>query len=347
MKILYLYAEVMGYTIATLNELSKLDNEIHVVCWDKKKLTPFQHSRVKNINIYNRSDFNNHELILFVKNLKPSIIVISGWIDKGYLRVASIYKKNGIPIVTGLDSQWNATFKQYIASTFNFIIKLFFSHVWVAGPMQYEYARRLGYKKDKIIYNLYSANLDLFNHSYFFSIDEKIRKMPHRFLFVGRFETVKSIDLLLDVWDALKSERKDWVLHLIGEGSINLSSKFLDNVIISNFMQPDNLIKEVRNSGCFILPSSYEPWGVVIHEFAASGLPIICSDKCGASAEFVINGFNGFVFESGQFKSLYDSMIKIINLSDDMLNNFSVNSNKLAQRITPITSAENLLSILK
>jgi glycosyltransferase involved in cell wall biosynthesis len=347
MKILYLYAEVMGYTIATLNELSKPDNEVHVVCWDLKKLTPFQHSSVKNIHFYNRSEFNNYQLLLFVQNLKPSIIVISGWIDKGYLRVAIINKKNGIPIVTGLDSQWKASFKQHIASTFNFILKFFFSYVWVAGPMQYEYARRLGFNKDKIIYNLYSANLDLFNNSYFTSIEKKRIKMPHRFLFVGRFETVKSLDLLLNVWHALKNERKDWVLHLIGEGSMKLSDKNLDNVMISNFLQPEDLIKEVRNSGCFVLPSSYEPWGVVIHEFAAAGLPIICSDKCGASSEFVINGYNGFVFKSGQYKSLYDSMIKMINLSDAMLNNLSENSNKLAQRITPISSAKNLLSILK
>ena len=32
MKILYLYAEVMGYTIATMKELVRLGYEVHVVC---------------------------------------------------------------------------------------------------------------------------------------------------------------------------------------------------------------------------------------------------------------------------------------------------------------------------
>ena len=37
--ILYLYAEVMGYTISTIEELCKLGYEIHVLHWDKKKLS--------------------------------------------------------------------------------------------------------------------------------------------------------------------------------------------------------------------------------------------------------------------------------------------------------------------
>ena len=42
MKILYLYAEVMGYTMATIRKLSERGNEVHVVHWDHKKLTPYQ-----------------------------------------------------------------------------------------------------------------------------------------------------------------------------------------------------------------------------------------------------------------------------------------------------------------
>lgn len=37
MKILYLYTEVMGYTVATIEELKQNGAEIHLVHWDKKK----------------------------------------------------------------------------------------------------------------------------------------------------------------------------------------------------------------------------------------------------------------------------------------------------------------------
>ena len=40
--ILYLYAEVMGYTISTIEQLCKLGYEIHIVHWDKRKFTPYK-----------------------------------------------------------------------------------------------------------------------------------------------------------------------------------------------------------------------------------------------------------------------------------------------------------------
>ncbi len=63
-------------------------------------------------------------------------------------------------------------------------------------------------------------------------------------------------------------------------------------------MSQDVLIKEIQKSGCFILPSIFEPWAVVIHEFACAGLPIIATEVCGATPHFVINGFNGLSIKS-------------------------------------------------
>ena len=40
-KILYLYAEVMGYTVSTLDQLVQNGAEIHVVSYDDGKLTPY------------------------------------------------------------------------------------------------------------------------------------------------------------------------------------------------------------------------------------------------------------------------------------------------------------------
>ena len=51
----------------------------------------------------------------------------------------------------------------------------------------------------------------------------------------------------------------------------------------AGFMQPAQLPQAFRDHGVFVLPSRYEPWGVVIAEAAASGLAVICSDACGAA----------------------------------------------------------------
>ena len=45
MKILYLYSEVMGYTLATVKELVKLGAEVHIVFRDKNKLNEIYNSK--------------------------------------------------------------------------------------------------------------------------------------------------------------------------------------------------------------------------------------------------------------------------------------------------------------
>ena len=344
-RILYLYAEIMGYTLSTINHLKDLGYEIHIVYWDKRKISSFRFENIEGIKFYPRSQFDN----IFLKNLsislKPDIVVVSGWQDFGYLKILRLLRSNGSKIISGFDAQWKGTFKQNILFCLNFLVQYFYEYAWIAGPYQFEYARKLGFKKEKIVYDLYSANLDLFNSFFQKNIIAKKNKFPHKFIYVGRFEKEKSLDILINAWGNINN-KKDWELHLIGEGT--MYDKLLGNndIFLHTFLQPEGFEDIISQTGCFILPSSYEPWGVVIHEFSAAGFPIICSDNCGAGATFLINGYNGIKFKSGNINSLVESILKIINTDDHELYNMSHNSNLLAQKINPITSANNLVSIL-
>jgi len=346
-KILYLYSEVMGYTLATIKELSNSGSEVHVVHWDTKKLTPFQLQPIDNVTFYPRSTYSTSKIKELVDRVKPDLAVISGWQDKGYLKVARLLRKKAIPVVTGLDSQWHGSVKQYLAAFLSPFFKIFYSHAWVSGPYQFEYTRRLGFKKCEIVFDLYSADLALYNDIYNQSKITKQACYPHRFIFVGRFENVKAVDLLAAAWLRLEGQRKDWELHLIGSGSLKSYLQGQAGITIHDFMQPDRLKYVVATSGCFILPSRHEPWGVVIHEFAAAGLPIICSDVCGAVPMFVIHGLNGYWFESENMDSLVAQMMNIINSDDRELCAMSDASHLLGQRITPSSSAANLLTIIR
>ena len=294
MKILYLYAEVMGYTMATIRELAERGNEVHVVHWDHKQL-----------------------------------------------------RLDGRPVVVGFDDQWHGTLKQWLAIILGRVgnFSQFYSHAWVAGLYQFEYARRLGFEKKNIVYDLYSADLRLFNQAYHDSIENKQNHYPHRFLFVGRFEPVKGLDVLLQAWQQLGVKKDDWVLHLIGNGSLKTQLEATAGVVLKDFMQPEQLMQEVANAGCFLLPSRGEPWGVVVHEFAAAGLPLIVSDVAGAASTFLISGLNGFSFKVNDPKALANRMHQIINKTDQELHAMAISSHALSQRITPETSAGNILSV--
>jgi glycosyltransferase involved in cell wall biosynthesis len=49
----------------------------------------------------------------------------------------------------------------------------------------------------------------------------------------------------------------------------------------------------------FALLSHHEPWGVAVNEAAASGLPLLLSDRVGAAADLLAEGKNGFLIPAG------------------------------------------------
>jgi glycosyltransferase involved in cell wall biosynthesis len=349
MKILYLYSELMGYQIPIFKEyVIKYNAEVHVLHWDHKKLTPYKPPVYNNIYYYNRSSFTLKKLKEFVLNLNPDIVYISGWMDKGYLAAVRPLRKNGIPVITGMDDIWWKTIRQRVASIlFPPFRKVFFSHAWVAGPYQFEFAKRLGFKNTEIIHNCLSGDIEIFNKAYIQSIGKKKKIYPHRLLYAGRLETTKGINILIQAWDALKEKRKDWELCIIGNGSLYDFIASHNDIVVFNFMQPEVLVKEIENSGCYILPSIFEPWALVLHEFSAAGLPIICSDVCGAAPVFVIPGYNGFTFKAGDVFDLEQKMLRIINSSDDELIHMAENSHNSGQKITPEIAAASFISIIK
>ena len=75
-------------------------------------------------------------------------------------------------------------------------------------------------------------------------------------------------------------------------------------------------------------------------------MPLISSNAVGANTTFLIHGVNGFLFENESHEDLASAMIKIINLSDKKLEEFSSASNNLSDRISSKTSANNFLSLL-
>ncbi len=53
------------------------------------------------------------------------------------------------------------------------------------------------------------------------------------------------------------------------------------------FLQVGDLPRWYAHAGAFVLPSLMEPWGLVVNEAAASGLPLLVSNRAGCSATLV------------------------------------------------------------
>lgn len=348
-KILFLYFELAGYTVACMKHLANNFNaEVHVVNYPVNCVAPFEFSFGENITTYNRSSYNNEELIKLTAGINPELIYVCGWADKGYLAVCKKVQKR-VPVVMTLDNIWKGNLKQRIATFIApYYLQKLFTHCWVPGEPNATYAMRLGFKEEQILQGLYCADVDLYNCYYEESKAEKETKFPHRFIFVGRYTELKGTQELWNVFSNLTDEeRKGWELYCLGKG--HLEEKFPDNTFIKNvgFVQPDQLSTIIQQTGVFILPTHYEHWGVVVQEYALAGYPLICSTTTSAATAYLSENENGFFCEPKNESSLKEALLKIINSDDSSLITMMKKSHSKGNINTPQKWSETLLQLIK
>ncbi|WP_419806417.1 glycosyltransferase family 4 protein [Terriglobus sp.] len=65
-------------------------------------------------------------------------------------------------------------------------------------------------------------------------------------------------------------------------------------------------------STVFVLPSRHEPWGLIVNEAMACGLPVIVSDEVGCAVDLVQGGANGFVLPARNVPALQDALRAVL-----------------------------------
>lgn len=143
-------------------------------------------------------------------------------------------------------------------------------------------------------------------------------KTNNRFLYIGRLDKAKGVDILCQAF--IQAARLDpkIVLNVAGwgamEGYLRETFSREKNIIFRGkiFGQQKNELFE--NSDILLAPSiSQEPFGIVIAEAYAHGLPVITS-QAGAFPEIVKEGITGLMTTTG---SVRDLTAAIVRMSED------------------------------
>ena len=100
-----------------------------------------------------------------------------------------------------------------------------------------------------------------------------------------------------------------WPLHTCGTGPLAALLAAEPGVTDLGFLQPSGLAQAFQQAGVFVLPSLHEPWGQVIVEAAAGGLPAICTQACGAGADLIRDFHNGLMVPAGDVGRLADALL--------------------------------------
>ncbi|MEI8135707.1 MAG: glycosyltransferase [Bacteroidota bacterium] len=343
MTVLFLYTEIADYFVKCCETLSE-QVDVHVIRWPVNKEAPFVFSFSEKIKVYDKNKFSFFELKQLIKKINPDIIICSGWIDKDYLKLTKPYY-NKIPTVLTCDTHWTGSIKQHIAAVLSriFLLKTF-SFSWVPGNKQAYYLKKLGFPENRIKKGFYCCDLLKFNAIFETQTLLKKSAFPKRFLFVGRYYAFKGITDLWEAFIQIQNENpNEWELWCMGAGDIE--PIIHEKIKHFGFVQPNNLDEILKDTGVFVLPSHFEPWGVVVQEYAASGFPIITSKAVGSNELFLEGNQNGFSFETKNIVELKKILKKIITLSDSELYKMSLRSHDIAQKINHKIWTRNILEI--
>ncbi|WP_165225209.1 glycosyltransferase family 4 protein [Aquisphaera insulae] len=149
------------------------------------------------------------------------------------------------------------------------------------------------------------------------------------FLSVCRFAPEKNLVRLVDAFARYREAApRDaaWDLVLCGDGPHAAAvghaieaSGYGHAIHRPGFLQADGLTRWYAGASGFVLASLCEPWGLVVNEAAASGLPLLVSDRAGAGATLVPepDGTTGARFDPLDVEAIAHKLAWLASLPDD------------------------------
>ena len=147
-------------------------------------------------------------------------------------------------------------------------------------------------------------------------------------LYVGRFDPIKGVDLLLRAVAGLRNKMRLRVV-LVGGGEEEtsevqalraLSSELAlnDRVTFAGRRLHGDLPDYYRAADVLVLPSYYESFGLVVLEALACGTPVVAT-RVGAVQDIVRNGVNGWIVSENTPESLAEGLNRALRLYDDRM----------------------------
>lgn len=119
------------------------------------------------------------------------------------------------------------------------------------------------------------------------------------FLFIGRLVEAKRPQDALLAFRCAGGDRPNWRLTFVGDGPLRAELEALadgdERVTFEGSVTYRDLGDLLAASDALLLPSEYEPWGLVVNEALGYGLRVIASDQVGAAID-LLDGTNGETF---------------------------------------------------
>lgn len=283
---------------------------------------------------------------------KPDVINLPGYYEPAMVLVQLCCRLMGIKVVLSIDSTesdnanvwYREAIKRFIIGQANG----FFCY----GTLAADYMKKLGANESQILMRNNAVDNDAVATIYNQTDKEALRKQHNvktkrNFIYIGRLMKIKNIICLLDAFESLNTD--DWGLLLVGNGGDkeeildHIEKNGLKNITFVSAQPWQKVPEYLALADVLVLPSYSEPWGLVVNEAMACGVPVIVSDKCGCSIDLVQNNINGFTFDPTNINELASRMSYFVE-NPEKIDDFGRKGKDIIIQYSPRQVAEDMLA---
>lgn len=175
--------------------------------------------------------------------------------------------------------------------------------VLAIGHLSWLWHRMCGISEEKIFpfaYFLGTYSISPFMDETISNLNQGTDSDPEfRLIFVGNLIARKRVSLLLQALAMLRS--LPWRLTIVGDGPQRSSLEkkagdlgIAERISFTGILKNTHVSRVMSKADLLVLPSAWDGWGAVVNEALEMGLPVVCSDFCGA--QVLLEGERGETF---------------------------------------------------
>lgn len=242
-------------------------------------------------------------LLPALRRFQPDVLLVVGWDVSAYRRCARALRGEAVRVLC-TDAQWLGTARQRVGVAITpWYLAPCFDRMFVPGERQRRFAERLGFG-DAVDLGFYSADVDAFARG------SEDSSSTRAFVFVGRLVPEKGVATLVEAYRAYRRSVSDpFDLIVAGTGPLATELENEPGIDALGFVPPSALPEVFERTSALVLPSRFEPWGVVVHEATCGGLAVITTRYVGAADDLVVHGENGFVSSAATADEICSGML--------------------------------------
>jgi glycosyltransferase involved in cell wall biosynthesis len=287
---------------------------------------------------------------------QPDCVVVSGWSTFASQAAIGWCRARRVPyllLVESHDAGPKPGWRQRVKETVVPPVVRGAASVLVAGSLAGESMRALGVAPTRIRVFANTVDVERFGEKAL-ALEGRRTELRERFglsdddvtvLTVARLAPEKGIDTLVHA-----GASADIPLLVVGEGPERASLERLAGElgVRATFatLPWESVVEAYAAADVFALLSRHEPWGVVVNEAAACGLPLVLSDRVGAAGDLLRDGENGMLVPPDDVDAAADALRRLAG-DPELRRSKGARSRELVAGFGYEPSVENLVAAVR